>query len=956
MKKDYKNYTFIEGKYSEDTNSYVSYYKHTGTGAQVLLLDNDDENNVFAIGFKTPPKDDAGVAHIVEHSTLSGSRKYHTKEPFMDLIQSSLQTFLNAMTFSDKTIYPISSRNQKDFMNLCDVYLDAVFFPKMYEEKKIFQQEGWHYEFKDNKDLLYNGVVYNEMKGVYSDPDALVAFQASRGLHGETTYGFESGGHPKKIPSLSYEDFLNFHRDHYHPSNSYIYLYGNLDKTEILDRIDQDYLSQFSKKDLPNEIVLSPDLEEDLWLCQDYPTDDLDDGSYYTYAFTMGQATNGRDLLLRALFADLLVNSNEGDLKEALLDQNFCKDVYVDLSTSLPLDVYITAKGAKPDRSKDFYKIIQDCLKDLVIKGFDKKRLLATFNKFEISIREGGGNHKGIIYYINALNTWLYGASPFIGLNFSDALADLRKTIENGEFEKLLEEKVLNAKKLILESKANTDLLKEDQLALARELKEKQDNLTTDEKARILQEAQALLDYQSTPDSPQAKASIPKLTLDDIKPGIRHIPRKLTEEDGVHYLFHPEFTNGLSYLTLSFEAHHLDLDELAYLALLPNLLGKISTQNQSYKDLSTAIYLNSSGILFDPTVYQSKDKYSIRFNIHTGSLGRQVEKILPIMEDILFHTSFKEEKRIYDLLMLEKTSNEAGFLQNGHVIASSRVDSHYSKPAKIRELLGGLDYHFYLKDLLDHWEERKDAFLQSLDKVYKKAFNGQDVIIEFTGEEKVYQDLVPTLKTLTKKFQSYPYVDLNPVLSPSKEAFSLPASVLYISKGYDLNKLDAPYSGSMAVLANLLSTGYLHENIRAKGGAYGAGIRIKSSGLLATYSYRDPQLQETIACYDAMGTYLDQLDLTPDEISQIIIGSMNAFDPLRTPYELGQVDLARFILDQAEEDLSIQKQEALATSLQSLKSYKSLLSQAMGQDQLVVFGSQDMIEENKDLFDQVYSI
>ena len=956
MTSKYKNYTLIEEKYSEDTNSQVSLYEHNQTGAQVLLLDNDDKNNVFGIGFLTPPSDDTGVAHIVEHSTLSGSRKYHTKEPFMDLIQSSLQTFLNAMTFSDKTIYPVSSRNPKDFMNLCDVYLDAVFFPKMYEEKKIFQQEGWHYEFKDNKDLIYNGVVYNEMKGVYSDPDAIVEGQVARALHGETTYGFESGGHPRKIPDLTYEDFLNFHKKHYHPSNSYIYLYGNLDKAPILDYMDQAYLSKFSKKDLDVEIVSSPPLKEDLWLVKDYPTDDIEDGSYYTYALTMGESTNGKDLLLRSLFADLLVNSSEGDLKEALLEENFCKDVYVDLSTSLPLDFYITAKGAKPGQSKQFVSIIENRLKEIISKGFDKKRLLATFNKFEISIREGGGNHKGIIYYINALNTWLYGASPLIGLDFSNNLKDLRKTIENGDFEKLLEEKILKKPKLIIESAANTEALAQEQEDLAQELKEKKNLCTTDRKAEILQEQNELLSYQSTPDSKEAKATIPRLSLDDIQPGITHIPRKQEEKDGVNYLFHPQFTNGLSYLTLSSNIHHLNLDELAVLSLLTNLLGKISTENRSYKDLSNSIFLNSSGLSFSPLVYQDKKSYSLRLNTQTMGIGTKIKEVLPYLEDVLFHTKFTEEKRIYDLLLLEKTSNEASFLQNGHLIVSSRIDTHYSKPAKIRDLFSGLDYHFYLKDLLDHWTEKKDDFLKDLQRVYKKVFNRKELIVEFTGQEKDFLDLKDSLIDLASKYKEYPFVEINPKLSPQKEAFTLPASVVYISKGYDLNLLETPFVGSMTVLSNLLSTGFLHENIRAKGGAYGAGIRIKPSGLIATYSYRDPQFKDTIATYNKIGSYLENLTMDQEDIEQIIIGSINAFDPLRTPYDSGQVDLARFILKNSEEDLSIQKQEALATNLHVLKTYGPLLSSAMEKDHLVVLGSQDKIKENQEVFDKIYSI
>lgn len=956
MEEQIKNYRLIESADSKDTNSKIRLYKHEKTGAQVLLLDNKDPNKVFSIGFLTPPINDTGVTHIVEHSTLSGSRKYRTKEPFMDLIQSSLQTFLNAMTFSDKTIYPVSSRNLKDFYNLMDVYLDAVFFPRMYEEKNIFLQEGWHYEFNEDRDLIYNGVVYNEMKGVYSDPDNVFSQQVTSALHGKTSYGYESGGHPAAIPKLKYEDFLDFHRTHYHPGNSFIYLYGDMDKAPILSYLDENYLSQFSPTNEDIHLNLAPLLKEDKEVHLTYPTEDVKNGSYYAYTVNMGQATSIEDSLLRDLVGELLVESNDGDIKEAFFEKNFCKDVYVEKSVSLPLDFSIVVKGAEPGKLDEFKEIIEGSLKKIISQGFDQDRLRASFNRTELSIREGGGIHKGIIYYINALNTWLYGESPIDSLNMTESLSKVKKKIERGYFEEVLQKKLLDQGRLLIESNPSPDLYKEEQVKIKKDLENFEKNLTTGEKAEILKEQRDLMDFQSKPDSKEAKDTIPKLSLEDLAPGVEKIPRTIDKLGDTEVLFHPQFTNGISYMTLCSSLGHLKKEDLPLVSILSSLLSRLSTKERTYKDLTTKIYLISAGLSFEPQVLQNQENYQLKFLARTSSLQNNIGESLELLQEVLTETRFDEEKRIFDLLTLERASNESSFLQNGHLIVSNRVESHYRMGSKVRDQISGLDYHFYLVDLLDHWDQRKEDFLKDLEDLYQRLLSSKDLLFEFTGSKEDYQLAKESFKNLESIYEPQEDQELNLDFSPKKEAFSLPASVVYLSKGYDLMKLGAPYSGSMAVLANLLSTGYLHENIRAKGGAYGAGLRIKNQGLLATYSYRDPNYASTLKSYDHMGQALEDMNLDEEAIEQMIIGSMNVFDPLRTPYDKGQVDLFRYILGETEETTSLYKQEALATSLKTLQSYKDILDQAMKEDHLVALGSKEILTAHKDDFDKIYEL
>ena len=560
-------YKLIEEKYIDEVASKCKVYTHIKTGARVLTLENNDDNKAFGIGFRTPPVRGNGVCHIVEHCVLSGSRKFKTKEPFMDLIKSSLQTFLNAMTFPDKTIYPVSSRNEKDFYNLMDVYLDAVFHPAIYEEEKIFLQEGWHYELKDKDDeLKYNGVVYNEMKGVYSSSENIVSDAMVFALHEDSSYGVDSGGDPKLIPSLSYQEFKDYHKKYYHPSNSYIYLYGNQNMEEALDFIDKNYLQDFDKAEINSEIILNDEIKEtkDVEITFSASKEEMKDKiDYLSKGWTIGYADSKMDVFMRDFLAELLIEAQGGPLRKAILDAGLAEDVYSETSSSLPLDLSIVLKNTDADKKDEFLKVLKDTLQKLVEEGIDKDLLEATLNKFEFIFREGGGTQKAIIYYIRALNSWLYDQSPLDALYYNDVLEVVKEKLDDGFVENYIKEKLIdNEYSVNLLARPELNKNDKEEEILRKELEYLKAKMSEEEIDEIVKKSRDLEDYQNAEDSKENKDTIPSLDLSDIDEKVTRYPVEEDKIGDVIYLKSNQETNGIVYTSLSHDISFIEKEEM----------------------------------------------------------------------------------------------------------------------------------------------------------------------------------------------------------------------------------------------------------------------------------------------------------------------------------------------------------------------------------------------------------
>ena len=960
------SYKIIDKKYINEVDSEVLVYEHIKTKAQVLCLINDDENKAFGIGFRTIPEDSTGVAHIVEHCTLSGSRKYKTREPFMDLVQSSMQTFLNAMTFSDKTIYPISSRNEKDFYNLMDVYLDSVFYPRMYDKKEIFLQEGWHYELESLEDeLTINGVVYNEMKGVYSDPQNTISDAITFNLHKDSSYGVDSGGNPKNIPDLTYENFLNFHKKYYHPSNSYIYLYGDLDMEKALNYIDENYLNDFEYSNVDSSIILNEPFKEQKTVYETYSAskDEISENKdFLAYTWCLGDSKNKEDLFLRDFLSELLIDAEAAPIKKALLKAGIGEDIYAETSSSEVLDLSVVVKNTSKERLDEFKKIVEDTLKDQITNGIDRDLLLATLNKFEFAFREGGGTQRAIIYYIRALNSWLYDNSPFDGLTFNDTIENLKSNIEDGVFEKYIEEKLLNNNySLITVATPELDKNLKEEEELKIKLQKYKESLSKEELEEIIQAHKDLNDFQMTEDSKEDKKTIPSLELSDISDKITHIEREVIQEDFAKVLVNEQFTNELSYLTFAFNIDHISKEDIQNLSLITDLLTKVNTKNYSYESLNNEIYKTTGGIVITNASY-SDSKNSKNFfpylNVSVKMLDDKIEDSLNLLNEIINTSDFSDKDRIKEILLTEKSQMESSILQNGHGIASEMVKSYYSPQGDYNINISGLPIYFYLSDLLEDFDNKWEDFKNSIENLLSKIIVKNRLIINYTGNKETYiknkkhfENLVNTFNTNSYDICPYEFKKDN-----KNQAFKTSANVQYVSKGYNLEDLGESFDGSLAVLGNILSISYLHYNIRAKGGAYGAGIRFSRTGDILTYSYRDPNLLNTVKVYDEIGDFVENLDITEDELKNYIIGSMNSFDPLLSPSLKGNINLSRYISGITEESIEKIKKEAIATNVDKLKSYAPILKKAMDENYICAIGGEEKIKEDSGLFKEILNL
>ena len=960
------NYKLIEEKYIDEVASNCKVYTHIKTGARVLTLENNDDNKAFGIGFRTPPERGNGVCHIVEHCVLSGSRKFKTKEPFMDLIKSSLQTFLNAMTFPDKTIYPVSSRNEKDFYNLMDVYLDAVFHPAIYEEEKIFLQEGWHYELKDKEDdLKYNGVVYNEMKGVYSASENLVSDAMVFALHEDSSYGVDSGGDPKLIPSLSYEEFKDYHKKYYHPSNSYIYLYGNQNMEETLDFIDKNYLQDFDKAEINSEIILNDEIKKtkDVEITFSASKEEMKDKiDYLSKGWTLGYADSKMDVFMRDFLAELLIDAQGGPLKKAIFDAGLAEDVYAETSSSLPLDLSIVLKNTEADKKDEFLKILRESLEKLVEEGIDKDLLEATLNKFEFIFREGGGTQKAIIYYIRALNSWLYDQSPLDALYYNDVLSEVKEKLNDGFVEKYIKEKLLDNEysvNLVAKPELNKNHREEEELK--KELQELKAKMSDEEIEEIVKKSRDLEEYQNQEDSQENKDTIPSLELSDIDEKVTEYPVEEDKLGDVVYLKTHQETNGIVYTTLSHDISFIEKEEMETMSLLLSLIGLIDTKNYTYEELNNEIYKATGGISFNPSVYvdaKDKEKYVLRMNIKMKSTADKLGRGLEIIDEIMNNSLLDSKKRIKELLNILKSRIESTMLQNGHQFIISILKSYYSRVADIQSHIGGLNYYDFMRDLVENFEEKWEDFEKESEKIYEKLFVRDNLIISTAGNLEDLNNIKPELEKYIKSLEVKNIVpaDYEFERNNKNEGLYTTSNVVYVSKGYDLEDLGLKYRGDLTVLANILNSSYLHNEIRAKGGAYGGGITIGRSGDMATYSYRDPNLKNTVRVYDSIGSFVESLKISDEDLKNFIIGSMNSFDPLLSPEQVGDINLSRFITGLKVEDLEKSKKEALETNLEKLNSYGKVFDEAMKKNYLAAFGSENIIRDGEDLFKEIKSI
>lgn len=964
-----KGFTLKHEEHIKEINSDAKIFTHDKTKARVLYIGNNDTNKVFSIGFKTPPKNSTGVMHILEHSVLCGSKKFPSKEPFVELAKGSLNTFLNAMTYPDKTLYPIASQNEKDFFNLMEVYLDAVFYPNIYKNKEILMQEGWHYDLESKEDeLTYKGVVYNEMKGAFSSPEGVLMRKVQETLFPDTIYSNESGGDPEFIPDLTYDEFIDTHKKYYHPSNSYIFLYGDLDINKALEFIDNEYLSNFEEKHYEEEIKEQKGYDKLKDFTYSYSISDEDDEKEKTFIslnFVTGKSTDEEVYTDLSLLQYILLGAEGAPLKKALLDSEICKDVLASFDNGILQPTFsIIIKNSDECHKDKFKEIVYNTLKDLVKEGIDKKLIEGCINTFEFRLREAdtGGYPKGLVYYLNAMDSWLYGGDPLMYIRYEDQLENVKKALTTNHFEKLIEKYLLNnthASLLVL--KPEKGLANRQEEALKEKLSKYRQSLNEKELQEIIDETQSLLKRQQTPDTKEDLEKIPLLNLSDIEKEVEDLKVCGEKFEDINILNYKTFTSNISYLNFMFYAKCIKEEDIPYYSLLSNLLAKVDTKNYDYKELSNELLINTGDLYFRTQTYVKEKNYNEFYpflELKTKVMNDKVSNAMDLVAEIIENSLFDDNKRIREIIRELISRIEMVFMQSGHSVAISRLFSYISIPSVYSEKISGYDYYKFLKDIENNFDSKIQEVKEKLYKIKETIFNKNNLTVFVTGEDTevniLKENLNKVLNVLSSdKVCNYEY---NFKLEQKNEALMTPANVLYVSKGYNFKELGYDYNGSMLVLKTILGYEYLWNRVRVQGGAYGCMSTINRSGSIGFVSYRDPNLSKTINAYDECYKFIENFEVDEREMTKYIIGTISNLDTPLNSSSKGDKALNLYIKGVTKEDLEKERKEVLETKFNDIRSFSNLIKDVMEKDYLVVVGDDKKIKSEKDLFKNTVNI
>lgn len=941
---------------------------HDASGAHLFYLGCADDNKVFTIGFRTPSQDDTGVAHITEHSVLCGSRKYRLKEPFVELVKGSLNTFLNAMTYTDKTVYPVASRNDKDFRNLVDVYLDAVFYPLIGENPFTLRQEGWHYELgkEGDKPLIYNGVVYNEMKGVYSSPDAIEEHEVMKALFPDSPYRFESGGLPSAIPQLTQEGFVAFHKKYYSPENAYIYLYGNMDLEDYLYYLDGDYLSHFPKTGkLKVEIPLQVPFDQTREVKASYPVPEGDDTAHKTYLsmnIVVGSALDQKRIMALKLLTHVLLDGNNAPLRLALLRAGIGSDVSGSLNGSQLQPVFsVEVSGSDPDKEDQFVKVLYRTLQELSRNGIPRRLLEAELNSEEFKMREADFNiyPKGLIYGLNVMETWLYGGDPTACLRFTDCLDFLRSAIDKGYYEQLIETVLLdNTHKCLVTLTPEPGKEARDAAQFAQEMAEKKSKMDASQLQEVETIADELHARQAAPDTQEALASIPLLQRSDItrKNDFEH-PQVTQEGKHTRLVLH-QFTNKIAYFDWCFDLTGVPEDLLCYAYLLTDVLGKVDTDDYSYEELTTLADLYLGGLNFEVkpyTCYNDTNTYRNVFKVSAKVLEKNEDKLFEILSSIALRSHLDDKKRLKEIVSEVKTDWDNNFFARGMTVATLRLMSYFSKSARSMEH-DQLTYYQFLQDLWAHFEERVDQVIEKLQQLLPAFFHQDEQLQSLSCDKEMEKEALEKMAAFTEQLPHSPYAGqpMPQLEAPGKdEGITTSGKVQYVLAGGNFHDHGYHYTGAMKVLETILRYGYLWTKIRVQGGAYGAGTRFDPSGTFYLSSYRDPKLAESLQAYRDLPAYLEKFQASDREMTKYVIGTISLVDtPLTPAMHLEKAITAR--LKGTPEAVAQKKRDQIIDcTVDDIRALAPLVKDTLSDGYLCVVGGEGKIQENKELFKKI---
>ena len=966
----YYGFKLLEESKIDEIQSVARIFEHIKSGARLIHLENSDDNKLFSIGFRTTPTDSTGIAHILEHSVLCGSRKFKSKDPFGEIEKSSLNTFLNAMTYTDKTIYPVSSRNHKDYMNLMNVYLDAVLHPNIYKNHEILRQEGWRHEIDPatNK-LICKGVVYSEMQGALSSPEQVIASNIYSSLFPNTTYAFVSGGVPEVIPDLTQENFEKFHSTFYHPTNSYIFLYGDQDLHKCLEFINHEYLMEFDRIEIPSHIEDVEAFESMVEETSEYSISEEEDEKNKTFlalSFACENTSNAKEYLTMKILYNMFIESSASPIKAALLKEGIGECILtIDDMNMDPTkqDMFVVAvKNTEESKKDQFKKVVFDTLKSLVKNGIDKNLLEASINSVEFGLREADPwriANKGIQYNGWVLNSWIYDGDPLAHLKYEENLTNIKTSINNNYFESFIERYmlenshcslvVLNPKKGLEETKTKV-------------LEEKLQSYKASLSETALQELTArnekLKEAQVSVDSQEAKESVPKLPIGEVGKKAEKIPQVVVKEQGVTILKHDIHTNKIAYINLLFDASVIEEKYTPYIGLLGNILGELDTEKRAYSELITEIHKNTGGITFENEIYTEKDNveaYHPKFIIKSKVISENIPALLQLINEIITSTKFDDVSRIKQVIQEIKSKLQMKIINAGHTVAITRAFSKFSYANKYRDMTSGALYYEFICNLEKNFEENIDEFKKNLIKVYETIFNKNNLLVSVVGAESESENLVSNINIILDNLKADKFETTNLDWQPSKEIEGLitASNVQFVAKGFNFAKLGYKYSGKMRVMEKILVSEYLYTRVRLQGGAYGCIMDINKDGNLAFVSYRDPNLTQTVSTYNEAYKFLESVDFTEKDMENFIIGTVGkVYKPL-TPDKKGEKAVGNYICNVSYTDTQTELDELLSTTVEDIKSYANMLKMGMDQNYCCVVGNEGKIKENKDMFDRI---
>lgn len=943
--------------------------RHKKSGARLVLIENDDENKVFAIGFRTPPKDSTGLPHILEHSVLCGSKNFPAKDPFVELVKGSLNTFLNAMTYPDKTVYPVASCNEKDFQNLMHVYMDAVLYPNIYESDKTFRQEGWSYELEEaDGELTYNGVVYNEMKGAFSSPEGVLDRMVMNSLFPDTAYSNESGGDPDAIPSLTYEQFLEFHKTYYHPSNSYIYLYGNMDMEEKLAWLDEMYLKEFEEKEIDSAIRLQEPFEKPVEWIREYSISNSEsekENTYLSYNKVIGTSLD-RELYLAFQILDYALLSAPGaPLKKALTDAGIGRDImgYYENGTYQPM-FSVVAKNADAEQKEAFVKVIEDTLQKIVNEKIDKKALEAGINYHEFRYHEAdfGSYPKGLMYGLQIFDSWLYDdEKPFMHVEALETFKFLKKQIETGYFEELIQKYLLdNQHGSIIVVCPKKGLATEKEQKLTEQLKAYKESLSEEEIDVLVNDTKELKAYQEEPTPQEIMEKIPVLKREDISPEIAPVYNEERKIGKIPFIYHEIETNGIGYLDCMFDLSGVSAELLPYVGILQSALGIIDTEHYDYGQLFNEINVHTGGIgtsleLY-PNVEKVKEKeFKATFEIKAKCLYEKLPVAFEMMQEILVNSKLSDTKRLKEILDMTKSRMQMRFLSSGHTTAALRALSYSSPIARFKDMTSGIEYYELISHLAEHFEEEKEQLVKKLEFLKEQLFRKENMMVSYTAASEGMEGMEEMLQAFADGLSKAEPKPSPCILHCEKknEGFQTSSKVQYVAMAGNFIDGGTQYSGALQILKVIMGYEYLWQNVRVKGGAYGCMSGFNRIGEGYFVSYRDPNLEKTVDIYKGVVEYVRNFEVTDRDMTKYIIGTISNVDQPMTPAAKGDRSMNLYMNHVSENMILKERMEILRAEPEDIRKLADVVEAILHAEQICVIGSEDKVAEASKLFTTV---